>query len=144
MSSPEKERYTLTEQNRAWVASLILTLDPNWVVSISPPRRSPSQNDLFHELCDQIAKAKPEWNGLRMTPEDWKQLLILSHAIATKDDTTAMNIRLVPDLEGQGLVQLRESSARMSKIRATSLIDYVQAWAAQNGVRFQAEEREAG
>jgi hypothetical protein len=140
MAAGERRRYTLTEQNRAWVGSSILTLDPGWVVSISPPRRSPSQNDLFHSLVDQIAAAKPEWNGMAMTADDWKQLLVLSFAIATDGS----GIRLTKDLEGRGLVQLRESSARMSKGRASSLISYVDAWAAQNGVRFQAEEREAG
>ena len=81
---------------------------------------------------------RPVWNGIDMTAEDYKSLFIVSHAIATSGGT----VRLVPDLEGRGLVQLRERSSRMSKERATSLIDYVQSWAAQNGVRFAAEERE--
>lgn len=47
----------------------------------------------------------------------------------------------MPDLEGRGLVQLRESTAAMSKDRAASLISYVEAWAASNGVL--GEERAA-
>jgi hypothetical protein len=140
MTTSERRRYTLTEQNRAWVGSFILTLEPGYVVTVSPPGRSLSQNDLFHSLVDQIAKAKPEWNGMAMTADDWKQLLVLSFAMATDGG----GIRLTKDLEGRGLIQLRESTARMSKERANDLISYAQAWAAQNGVRFQAEEREAG
>jgi hypothetical protein len=145
MSSPERRRYTLRDKSGAqWVGSLIATLEPGWVVSISPPRRSPSQNDLFHSLVDQIAAALPEYKGHVMDANAWKTLLIVSHSIATAGEDDGRPVQLVPDLEGQGLVQIRESSARMSKARGSSLIDYVQAWAAQNGVRFQAEEREAG
>jgi hypothetical protein len=52
-------------------------------------------------------------------------------------------MRLVPDLEGHGLVQLRESSARMSKGRASSLIDYVVAWATTQGIDITVPERAA-
>ena len=69
---------------------------------------------------------------MAMDADDWKALLVVSHAKATTDD----GVRLVPSLEGGGLVQLRESTATMSKARASSLIDYVQAWAAQNGVEL--------
>lgn len=133
MSAPDRKRYTLTAANRGFVASEVRDLIPDgWVVTIAPPTRSLDQNAIFHALCDDIAKAKPEWNGLSMDADDWKQLLILSHAVATAGG----GIRLTPDLEGQGYVQLRESSARMSKARATSLIDYVIAWATQHGVKL--------
>ena len=50
------------------VGSLVATLpDPaGWVVTISPPGRSLSQNDTFHGFCDEIAKARPEWNGMKI------------------------------------------------------------------------------
>jgi hypothetical protein len=102
-------------------------------------RRSLSQNDLFHSLVDQIAKAMPEYKGHRMDARAWKTLLIVSHSIATDD---GQHLRLVPDLEGQGLVQLRESSARMSKARGASLIDYTMKVGAENGVQFLSDARE--
>jgi hypothetical protein len=40
------------------------------------------------------------------------------------------------------MVQLRESSARMSKARAASLTDYVLKVGAENGVRFLSDARE--
>lgn len=132
MSASERKRYVLTEQNRQFVGSLVATSPEGYVVTVEPPRRSLDQNAIFHSICDRIAKAKPEWNGVKMDAESWKQLLILSHAVATDGG----GIRLVQDLEGSGLVQLRESSARMSKERATSLIDYTQAWAVSHGVEI--------
>jgi len=134
MSASDKRREIIKNTLHAeLVASLVLGLEPGWVVTIAPPGRSLDQNAIFHAACDDIAKAKPEWNGLRMDAEDWKQLLILSHAVATQGD----GIRLTQDLEGQGLVQLRESSARMSKARATSLIDYTISWATSHGIRLR-------
>ena len=88
-------------------------------------------------MCDDIAKARPVWNDMPMTADDWKQLLVLSHAVATDGG----GVRLTKDLEGSGLVQLRESTARMSKARATSLIDYVIAWATAQGIQITIPER---
>lgn len=130
MSAPDRTRYTITETNRQWVGSLVAGLEPGWRVTILPPGRTLDQNSLFHSAVDDIAKAKPEWNGLPMTTDDWKQLLVLSHAMATDGS----GVRLVRDLEGGGLVQLRESTARMSKTRATSLIEYTIAWATSHGI----------
>lgn len=140
MSASERRREVLKDRTHAQlVGSDIATLpDPaGWSVVISPPGRSLSQNDTFHGLCDEIAKARPEWNGLKMTADDWKQLLVLSHAMATDGS----GVRLTRDLEGHGMVQLRESTARMSKTRATSLIDYVIAWATGQGIGITVPER---
>ena len=130
MSAPDRRRYILTEANRVAVLREVAAAQLGYVVTIAPPGRSLDQSAKFHALCADIAKAKPEWNGMRMDSEDWKQLLVLSHAVATRGG----GVRLLPDLEGTGLVQLRESTARMSKERASSLIEYATAWAAAQGV----------
>lgn len=105
-----------------------------YVVVVRPPNRSLDQNAKAHAMFSDIAKAKPVWNGINMDAEDWKALLIVSHAVATKDGSP---YRMVPDLEGSGFVQLRESSARMSKDRASSLIEYVTAWATSQGIQLR-------
>ena len=122
--------FRLSPTNREVIIDRIRHLPDGWVVRAGPPRRSLDQSALFHSLCGQIAKARPEWAGMAMDADDWKSLLVVSHAKATADD----GVRLVPSLEGGGLVQLRESTATMSKARASSLIDYVQAWAAGQGI----------
>lgn len=124
--------FVLRGRGRAAALDAVANAPEGWTVRVGPPRRSLDQNALLHSLIDQIAKAKPEWNGLEMDADDWKALLITSHAVATRNE----KVRLIPDLEGTGLVQLVERSSRMSKERATSLIDYISAWAAQNGVEL--------
>jgi hypothetical protein len=142
MSSPDRRRYILTAENKPWVASLVLALDAGVTVTFAPPGRSLPQNDYLHSLWDQLARALPTFRGIPMDAEAWKALTIVSHAIATRDDEDGQPIRLVPDLEGEGMVQLRESSARMSKARAASLTDYVLKVGAENGVRFLSDARE--
>lgn len=104
-----------------------------WVARIGPPNRTLDQNALFHALVGDITKHFPEWKGEAMDADDWKALLIISHAIATREGRP----RLMLSLEGHGLVQLRESSARMAKDRASSLIEYVTAWAVAHGVKIR-------
>lgn len=104
-----------------------------WVVRISPPKRSLDQNAIFHAICDDIAKAMPSWAGRPTSAADWKALLVDGHAIATG----AEGVRVVPAIEGSGFVQLRESTAEMSRERASSLIEYAKAWAVQRGVRLR-------
>lgn len=113
----------------------IMTAIPGMVVTIRAPTRNNDQNAKFHALVADIAKAKPEWNGVHMDADDWKALLIVSHAIATGGSSA--QLRLVPDLEGNGFIQLRESSAKMSRERASSLIDYCTAWAVSHGVTLR-------
>jgi hypothetical protein len=130
MSAPERRREVLTEQNRRWVASLVDTSPAGYVVTIGPPTRSDDQNRIFHAIVADFAKAIPEYEGVPMDEESWKSVLIVSHTIATSGG----GLKLVRDLEGQGLVQVREASSRMSKARGSSLIEYCMSEAAKRGV----------
>lgn len=135
MSAGERRREVLTEQNRRWVASLVDTSPAGYVVTIGPPTRTEDQNRIFHAIVDDFAKAIPEYEGVPMDAESWKSLLIVSHTLATANEAQGNKpLRLVRDLEGQGLVQIREASSRMSKARGSSLIDYCMAEAAKRGV----------
>lgn len=102
-----------------------------WVVTIRPPNRTLDQNAAFHSLVDDVAKSGLEWHGKKRTAEEWKVLLISAHSSATKQGCD-----MVVGLEGE-LVQLRESSARMSKARASSLLEYCISWAVSHGVKLR-------
>jgi hypothetical protein len=122
--------FRLVGRGRAAALDAVANAPDGWWVRLSPPKRSLDQNAALHGYCAQIAKAKPEWNGMAMDADDWKNLLVCSHAVATRGES----IRLVPSLEGNGLVQLVERTSRMSKERASSLLSYIAAWAAGQGI----------
>lgn len=97
----------------------------------APRGRTDQQNRKFHALCADIARSNMEWAGCRRTAEEWKNLMISGHAKATGRAS-----EVVIGLEGE-MVQIRESSARMSVARSASLIDYVTAWAVSHGIRIR-------
>ena len=131
--------FRLVGRGRAAALDAVANAPDGWWVRLSPPKRSLDQNAALHGYCAQIAKARPQWNGIDMTAEDYKALFITSHAIATQGGT----VRLIPDLEGRGLVQLREASSTMSRDRASSLLSYIAAWAAGQGITLKGPDHDA-
>ena len=85
-------------------------------MTFEPAKRSLDQNAKFHALCSDLAGM--QWAGKPRDAEQWKVLLVSGHAVATKRTAD-----VVLGLEGE-FVNLRESTARMSKERSSSLIEY--------------------
>ena len=108
-------------------AQAVMAAPEGFMVKIGPRTRSTDQNALLHALFGEVAK-KAAWGGRRLTLYQWKVLFISGHAIAT-----GLGADMVPGLENE-YVNIRESSARMSVARMTSLIEYVLAWCAENGI----------
>jgi hypothetical protein len=96
------------------------------VVTFTEPTRSGGQSAKFHAICGDLARAGVPWMGKPRTAAQWKVLLVSGHAVATKEGA-----ELVHGLEGE-MVNLRESTATMTKRRSSSLIEYAQAFAAQH------------
>ena len=95
-------------------------------VTVAPPNRNSDQNAKFHAICSDIAKSGIEWAGKQRTADQWKVLLVSGHAVATKSGS-----EMVPGIEGE-FVNVRESTALMSKARGSSLIEYAVAFAAMH------------
>lgn len=103
------------------------------VVRFSEPTRTSEQNAKFHAICSDLERSRLEWMGKPRSAAQWKVLLVSGHAVATKECA-----ELVPGLEGE-FVNLRESTAAMSKKRGASLIEYALAFCAMRGVRLSNE-----
>lgn len=93
------------------------------VIKVQPPTRSGDQNAKFHAICGDLAGTP--WAGKPRTAAEWKVLLVSGHAVATKEGA-----EVVPGLEGE-FINIRESTAAMTKKRGASLIEYAMAFAAQ-------------
>lgn len=98
-----------------------------YVVEVKPLTRTIQQNKFLHSLFGDLER-QAEWQGSKLTAEQWKMLMISGHTIATKEPC-----KMVIGVEGE-VVNLRESSAQMSVARLNSLLEYVQCWAVENGV----------
>lgn len=103
-------------------------------VRIKEPTRNLEQNAKFHAICTDLAKSKLQWAGKPRTADQWKVLIVSGHAVATKEGS-----ELIPGLEGE-FINVRESTALMSKKRSSSLIEYALAFCAQNGIETKDSE----
>ena len=111
---------------RRRAAAACMESPDGYVVRIAPPTRSGDQNAKFHAICHELSKSPVQWFGKRRDLDEWKALLVSGHAAATKQGG-----EVVPGIEGE-LVAIRESTARMSKARGASLIDYAEAFVASH------------
>ena len=127
----EKRIYTLADESvRRRAMAAVADAPLTYRVTVEPAKRSGEQNAKFHALCSDIARGGAKWAGKQRSADQWKVLLVSGHAMATKEGA-----EIVPGLEGE-FINLRESTAAMSKKRGSSLIEYTLAWCAANDVRL--------
>ena len=98
-------------------------------VSVKLQSRSVEQNSMFHAIISQIA-VQAEHAGSKWDAESWKRLLVDAY-FAEKGERVG---RVVPNLTGDGIVQLGEQTRKFTKLQASEFTEFCMAWAAQNGV----------
>jgi len=112
--------------------SAVMRAPIGYVVTVRPPTRSTEQNAALHRLLQAIVKARYKWAGRTWSIDDWRTLMVSAHSKATNRAG-----EIVPGIEGE-FVALRRSTTRMSVAELSSLIEYVQAWCASNGIDTEA------
>ena len=68
---------------------------------------------------------------LRLSPEDWKLLFL---------DQLNREMRLVPNLDGDGFVNLGRSTSKLCKKDFSDLLELIAAYGAAHGVTFNEPE----
>ncbi len=131
-----KEQYKIvSDQVRQHIIRRIRDADFGKVVIVQDPTRKLEQNARLHAMLTDISRQR-DYLGKRRDVEFWKGLFVSAHAIAT-----GKPCEIVPGLEGE-FIAIRESTATMSGKKLASVIEYINAWAAHEGVRFSAREDE--
>ena len=102
-------------------------------VEFKTSKRSIPQNDRLHAMLGEVAVAVP-WHGLKLTVDDWKLIFM---------DGLKRELRLVPNIDGTGFVNLGRSTSKLTKEECTDLIELVHAFGAEHGVVFQDDRRAA-
>lgn len=127
-----KQTFILAHETARRLAKEAVANAPDgYLVTVQDPTRNLEQNALFHSICSDLAKSNLEWAGKKRTTAQWKVLLVSGHAVATKEGA-----EVVPGIESE-FVNLRESTALMSKKRGSSLIEYSLAFCADNNVKLR-------
>lgn len=96
-------------------------------VTFQGPKRTLDQNAAMWAKLTEIAEQKP-YHGIRLLPDDYKLLFL---------DALKREVRMVPNLDGNGFVSLGRSSSDLSKDDMNDLLTLIDAWAAQNGIEFK-------
>lgn len=121
--------YLVHAEARRRALGAVTQAPDGWRVTVEEQKRTTDQNAKLHAILSDIAR-QAEWMGRRLSIESWKALFVSGHAIATKQGG-----EVLPGIEGE-FVAIRESTARMGKRRAASLIEYVLAWCALNDIEL--------
>ena len=102
-------------------------------IEFKAARRSLDQNSKMWAMLTEVAQQTP-YHGLKLTPDDWKLIFL---------DALKREVRVVPNLDGNGIISLGRSSSDLSKAEMADLITLIEAWGLQNGVAFSDADSEA-
>ena len=102
-------------------------------VDFKEPKRSLEQNSRMWAMLTDVATQLP-WHGIKLSADDWKLIFL---------DSLKRELRMVPNLDGNGFVNLGRSSSDLSKAEMTDLITLVEMFGAKHGVIFHDPESQA-
>lgn len=111
-----------TDRNRA--ANWARKAPTGTRVEFKQPKRSTDQNARMWAILTDIARQLP-WHGVRLSPDDWKLIFL---------DALKREMRLAPNLDGTGFVNLGRSSSDLSKSEMSDLMELMSEFGARHGV----------
>lgn len=102
-------------------------------VEFKATRRTLPQNDRFWAMLGDIAEQLP-WHGVRLRPDDWR--LIFLNALKRE-------VRIVPNLDGDGFVNLGRSSSDLTKQEMSDCMELIAEFGARHHVIFHDDRKKA-
>ena len=127
MFEPVQAHKVLTQQIWPLIKASLMA-GHRMVVEVKKETRSLEQNARMWAMLTDVSK-QVVWYGRKLTPEDWKHVFTAS---LTKQE-------VVPGIDG-GFVVLGKSTSQMTKAEMSELQELMQAFGAQQGVKFTAPE----
>lgn len=122
-----------SKMRREQAAKWIWNAPPGTRVEFKEAKRTTDQNAIMWASLTEIARQVP-WHGVRLSADDWKLIFIAS---------LNQEMRLVPNLDGNGFVNLGRSSSNLSKSEMSDLLELIFKFAAERGVELHDGVREA-
>ena len=98
------------------------------VMTVAPPKRTIPQNARFYAMLSDVSRAMP--GGRKLTPDLWKAVFMNACGFAVQFET---------GLSGEPF-PVGFKSSRLSKKQMGELMDFIEAWGAENGVTFGMQE----
>ena len=101
-------------------------------MEIKAESKSRDQEEKYHAMIGEIAK-QAQHLGAKWSMEDWKRLLVDLYA----KETGLHSGKIIPSLDGMGIVQLGLQTRNFTKEQAMDFITFLEAWATNNGIIFK-------
>ena len=96
---------------------------------IKAAKRTLPQNDRMWAMLTDISE-QLAWHGQRLRADDWKLVFL---------DALKRELRVVPNIDGNGFVNLGRSSSDLTKSEMSDLIELILKFGAEHGVKFMDE-----
>jgi hypothetical protein len=127
----------LANRQQAWAAmetrlfpflKLALQADRKYLLTVKQATRSTEQNRRLWAMLNDISQ-QVEWYGHRLTPDEWKDVF----------SAAMKRTKVVPGLDG-GFVVCGQSTSKMTKAEMSEMQTLMEAFGAEKGVKFTAQE----
>lgn len=119
-----------SEADRARAARWASQAPAGTRIEFKAPKRTLPQNDRMWAMLTDVASQLP-WHGIKLSPDDWKLIFL---------DALKRELRMVPNIDGSGFVNLGRSSSDLTKAEMTDMIELIAMFGAQHGVVFHDPE----
>ena len=121
------------DRAHAYVAKAPLGMRVEFVVG---DIRTLDQNRLMWPLLNTISRKQdwPKGSGVYLSADDWKIMSLTA---------LGQEMRIVPNLDMTGFVNLGRSSSRLTKAEFSDLIEIIHAFAARNNIPLEREKVDA-
>ena len=114
------------DNDRAKASHWVAKAPPGTRIEFKASRRSLPQNDRMWAMLTDVAE-QLVWHGVKLSADDWKLVFL---------DALKREVRMVPNIDGNGFVNLGRSSSDLSKEEMSNLMEIIAAFGAQHGVVF--------
>jgi len=101
-------------------------------LEIKPQSKSRDQEEKYHAMIGEIA-TQAQHLGAKWSAEDWKRLLVDLFA----KETGLQGGKIIPSLDGSGIVQLGLQTRNFTKEQAMEFITFLEAWGAEKEIIFK-------
>lgn len=115
--------------NAAWERAKALTMAGHRLtLTLAPEKRSDAQNRRLWAMLRDISQ-QVDWHGNKLSDEEWKD--VFTAALKRQ--------KVVPGLDG-GFVVCGQRTSKMTKAEMAELQELMEAFGAQHGVQFRAQD----
>ena len=97
-------------------------------LEIKDASKTREQEEKYHAMIGDIAK-QAQHMGAKWDADTWKRLLVDKYC-----RETGLSSKIMANLDNDGLVQLGFQTRKFTKEQASEFVEFLQAWAADNGV----------